>query len=74
MRTYSLTIRRYGRHITFNSLEELVAEVKQYFTKSESGIVDRLTTFGKLTKVDDEYSYAERDYRDMKVVCHEWND
>ena len=61
---YSLLIQRYGRYMTFDSVEELRDEVRSYFTKKEqaSGIVERLTTFNRFTN-----GMAENKYQNMTV-------
>lgn len=65
-RSYSLLIRRYGRHLNFDTLEELKSEVRTYFTKSEQGIAQQLCDFSKAKFVDD---MAENKYRDFSVSC-----
>ena len=66
---YTLYISRYGRHLTFDTIEELREELGTYFTPSEkkSGIVDRLTTFNAARCKD---GYIKNDYRDMSVCYY----
>ena len=70
--TYSLRIDRYGRHLTFDDLDDLTEELRQYFTPKEiaSGIVDRLTTFRDPTHTDEQNGYIKNDYRDFTVLCY----
>jgi hypothetical protein len=65
MEEYGLHIRRYGRNLKFNTLEELKEELGQYFTKSQiaNGVIDRLTSFGKIGPD----GYAECSYQDYQT-------
>lgn len=69
---YTLTISRYGRHIRFDTLEELREELSRYFTPREiaSGFVDRLSTFRKPTARDEENGYIKNSYRDFDVCYY----
>ncbi len=73
--TYSLTIHRYGRYMTFDTLDELKAELATYFTQREkdSGIVDRLTRFTMETVTDNygSYRFAQNDYQDYQICAYE---
>ncbi len=63
---YSLTIKRYGRHLNFDNLEELEEEVSRYFTQREIGIgiVNRLLDYTIATPKD---GYLENSYKDITV-------
>jgi hypothetical protein len=65
---YLAIIKRYGRYLTFDSLEELKAELSRYFTDKEkaSGIVDRLTDFDN---VPVENGHKEINHQDF-TVCY----
>ena len=69
---YTLLIKRYGRHLTFDDIDDLTEELCQYFSPKElaSGIVDRLTTFRDPTHTDEENGYVKNDYRDYSVLCY----
>lgn len=73
---YALYIGRYRRNINFDTLEDLVAELKEYFTQSEikSGVVERLTKFAMKTISENgfAYKYGENNYQDMKITCYEF--
>jgi hypothetical protein len=62
---YTLLIRRYGRYMSFDTIEELKNEVSGYFTKSEKAIVEKLTTFNSF--VD---GMAKNDYQDFTTICY----
>ena len=73
---YSLTIGRYNRHIRFDTLDELINELKQYFTAREiaSGIIDRLTRFTMKTITENGFSYkhGENKHQDLTINCYEF--
>ena len=67
---YSLYIRRYKRLMDFTTIEELRAELQEYFTPREIalGIVDRLTNFdGKLPQG---YGYVKNSYQDIEAFYY----
>ena len=61
---YSLLIRRYGRLVSFATLQELKNDIKRYFTTREirNGIVDHLTKFDKSTYHDGYYTCSYQDF------------
>lgn len=66
---YSLYIRRYRRLMEFATIEELRAELQEYFTPREIalGIVDRLTNFdGKTTRG----GYIKNSYQDFEAFYY----
>lgn len=63
---YNLLIRRYGRNLNFDTIEELKTEVARYFTKSESHIVERLTTFNSFTN-----HMCKNSYQDVSTICYQ---
>ena len=73
---YALYIGRYRSNMNFNTLEELIAELKGYFTPSEiaNGIVERLTKFAMKTISENGFTYkqGENNYQDMKITCYEF--
>lgn len=79
MRTYSLTIMGTRRvHMEFQSINDLIEELEMRLSQAEKdlGLVERLTAF-RLRPVNDngyKYLHAENDYKNMKVVCQEFED
>ena len=65
--TYSLTIRRYNQYMNFQTKEELEAELRPHFLRSEQSIVDRLVDF---THARFQNGYAENCYRDYSVCAY----
>lgn len=70
---YTLTIRRYGRYLSFETLKELKEELSRYFTPREinSGIVNRLTDFTHTPLKD---GYRKNNYQDFQVCCYEFEE
>ena len=66
---YTLTIRRYGRYLSFETLEELIEELSRYFTPRElkCGIIDRLTDFTHTPFKD---GYCKNNYQDFQVCWY----
>ena len=66
---YSLTIKRYNRYLSFDSITDLKEELSRYFTPREiqSGIVDRLTNFNNTPLKD---GYCKNDYQDFSVCWY----
>ena len=66
---YSLFIRRYRRHMNFDSIVDLKDELSSYFTQREiqSGIVDRLVNFNT-TPIKD--GYCKNSYQDFEVCWY----
>lgn len=66
---YNLFIRRYGRNLYFDTLEELTEEVKQYFTPKEiaRGIVEKLCTFHKHNEKD---GMIKNSYQDFETIMY----
>ena len=66
---YSLTIKRYNLHLSFDNIIALKDELSRYFTQRElqSGIVDRLVNFNN-TPIKD--GYCENNYQDIKVCWY----
>ena len=66
---YTLYIRRYNRHLNFDTLGALRNELSRYFSHGEieNGIVERLTTFDKK-----EYgqTYYKNNYQDIDVCYY----
>ena len=64
---YSLTIRRYGRYLNFDTLEELKEELSLYFSPKEksNGIIEKLTNFDNIQEKD---GYKEISYQDY-IIC-----
>lgn len=69
IKSYSLTINRYGRYMTFDSAADLRAELKGYFTKVEqrTGVIERLTTFSRSRFRN---GYATNSYQDFTVTAY----
>ena len=61
---YLAIIKRFGRYLTFDSIEELKAELSKYFTESEraSGIVDELTDFDNVPVKDGHKEIHHQDF------------
>lgn len=62
---YNLFIRRYSRSLNFDTIEELKEEVGRYFTKSESPIVERLTTFNSFKD-----GMCRNSYQDISTISY----
>ena len=79
MRIYSLTIMGTRIvHMEFESINGLIEELKMRLSQREKdiGLVERLTAF-RLRLVNDngyKYFHAENDYKNMKVICQEFED
>lgn len=67
---FTLTIKRYGRYLSFDTLEELKEELSLYFSPKEkaNGIIEKLTNFNNVSKKD---GYKEISYQDYTVCCYE---
>ena len=67
---YSLTIKRYDRHLNFDTVEELREELSLYLSPLEkkSGLLDRLTTFDP--RCCDEYGYVVKNWKDFRTECY----
>ena len=67
---YSLFIRRYNRLMDFATIDELRAELKNYFSPREIalGIVDRLTNFDG--KQPQGYGYFKNSYQDFEAFYY----
>lgn len=63
---YGLRVGRYRRWEVFATLEDLRANVAQYFTKSEAPIVERLCDFSHKRFADD---VAQNSYQDFTATC-----
>lgn len=79
MRTYSITIRgTRGVHIECSSINDVIEELNMRLSQKEKdlGIVERLTTFRlrKAGNEDFQYLHAENSYRNITVVCQEFED
>lgn len=69
--SYSLLVRRYGRILNFDTVEELREELKAYFARCEQHIVGKLTQFP-----EDGYSedgMHQNLYRDITVTAYRFN-
>lgn len=53
---------------TFDTLDDLKAEVSRYFTKKEKSIVDQLCFFPRCNF--DEYGMAENTYQSYYVIAY----
>ena len=65
---YTLTVSRYSRYLSFNTLEELREELESYFSAKEKNIVEILLDFSK-TPVKD--GYKTNKYQDFTVCCYD---
>jgi hypothetical protein len=70
VKMFTLTINRYGRYLSFDTLEELKDELRTYFSQKEiaSGIVERLTNFSNVQKKD---GYKKISYQDYTICSYE---
>ena len=67
---YTLFIRRYGRWLTFPTIDELREELRGYFTAREiaGGIVERLTSFEGRKAGED--GYVQNQYQDFETYFY----
>lgn len=67
---YSLTIKRYNRYLSFDSVEELTEELSSYLTQSEiaSGILTKLTDFNPTRR--DRDGFVVNNWCDFRTDCY----
>lgn len=67
--SYNLTISRYGRYLSFDTLEELKEELSLYFSpkEKESGIIEKLTNFDSVKEQD---GFKQINYQDFTICCY----
>ena len=67
---YSLTIKRYNRHLSFGSAEELIEELSSYLTQSEiaSGVLAKLTDFSPNRRDAD--GFVVNHWCDFRTDCY----
>ena len=65
---FTLTIQRYGRYLSFDTIEELREELSGYFSPKEKSIVDKLTDFSNTPTID---GYKTNSYQDYTVCSYE---
>lgn len=65
---YTLTIKRYDRHMEFDSIHDLRGELCKYFSLREigGGVIDRLTNF----KGEAVNGHIRRHYKDYTTCCY----
>lgn len=67
---YTLTINRYGRYLSFDTLDELKEELSGYFSTKEKDLVNKLLDFSKTPTID---GYKKNIYQDYTVCCYNCN-
>lgn len=70
---YALMIKRYGRVLHFDTLEDLKAELSRYFSPREkaSGIVEWLTKFDY---IQERNAHKEITYKDFTICYYPQNE